>query len=316
MKEFRNFHRDAKRASYHRVRNSIEEKRERRKGGKAKRGKGERHPPLMKKKSKEDIVDDTIDRCDQCHRLESASVPLRSCTQKGCSATFCRHCASDGWMCYVCNNEDNPIPGTYRDKRGDGDKAIANAIFVHDVFEDNGNCAPRRRRRLLVLDGPKGGTARRLLGMAGELDVPLRARDIDTPNADPAAAKALGRIGVSKVHHMRFSKLIREKKGGYDAIFYDACGSWAGSTSLGFNPREDARRIFSKGLRRNGGSSAVIAAFTFNNCRRRRGPKFLPGDVEAELCVMAEQFRWSVKTIKRYNYKNMRFWCFSLLDNE
>ena len=194
-------------------------------------------------------------------------------------------------MCNVCDAEDEPLPATYVDAGAkDVDKAACNALFV-------AACRAQRVGRVMVLDGPKGNTSKRL-------GLPPDA--IHVPNAAASDAKRLARLKVCTVHRMRFSRLVRNKKP-YDAIFYDACGSWPGSTQLGLDPREDARRIFAYGLRRRG---TCVAAFTFNNCRRKRGRG--SGDIEKELCVLAARNGWLVRKIKRVAYKNMRFWCMQL----
>lgn len=252
---------------------------------------------------------DNVLRCDCCFRNEGARNELRTCVVVGCSATFCSKCAGNDWHCSVCDMENEPLPPSFKENPRDEAKARCNQTFVRAATVSNA-------QRVLLLDGPKGVTSRLLAnkGAGG-----LTARDIVTPNACERDAKKLARLGVSTVHRMRFGtylrKTARRSQRGFDAIFYDACGSWAGSKKMGLNPREDVRRIFGYGLRRAGrrpGMQTVLAC-TFNNSRRSRSASFHVGDPQAEISAEAEKHGWLVRKVQRIFYGNMRFWCFHLV---
>jgi hypothetical protein len=202
--------------------------------------------------------------------------------------------------------ENEPLPPSFKEDARDDAKARCNQTFVRATTAS-------RAERVLLLDGPKGVTARILVGGG------FSARNIVTPNACEKDADKLARLRVSTVHRMRFGtylrKTARRSQRGFDAIFYDACGSWAGSKKMGLNPREDVRRIFGYGLRRAGrrpGTKAVLAC-TFNNSRRERSASFHVGDPQAEISAVAERSGWLVRKVQKIFYGNMRFWCFHLV---
>ena len=217
---------------------------------------------------------------------------------------FCEGCCPDSETCMVCACELKPVCDGFTDKHADADlKREANLRVVNaaEVLFSG------QRLRALILDSGCGNTCDAFLAK-----FPDHRAEVVVANPNEDVVMELSRTARSGVvvKMQRIGTHLRRELANnpyddrrYDVVWGDYCSTYTGSVSQGIMPREDTRRIWAYGLRRDGRRKLVALTFC---TRDRKGVSLEGGElVVREQTQLAAAHGWRVGPVTRVPYGSM-----------